>query len=353
MKKRFLVPVWQWLVVLVVVLYTAPSVWAMATFQQYTQAVGLYRSGNYQQAYQQFSSLTKAHPEDVRLPYYMGLTAVRLGKIDQAKHFYETVLTIAPKSLVAPYAKQGLALLQEAQKLDAPPHPPLSVTLNPTEKAVIPNPAGSAVAMQAIDASQPSAKHNNLVAQWQKTHPVAKVSPVTSVNSSASAQSVQPIPNEKPVQPALPASEPVGVVSTMPASNTVTASKEIAISPAMLAASATGAAGVAPVATTPATAQTAAEAQLQQQQQLMQTMMMMQLMGGSGGGNSGGGGGNNANPMAMMLPMMMQQQQQQNPAGGTGVANPFSGIDPKMMSDMMTQGMMNNLDLFSDSKKDN
>jgi len=348
MKKRFLVPVWQWLVVLFVVLCASPSVWAMATFQQYTQAVGLYRSGQYTQAYQQFSSLMKAHPEDVRLPYYMGLTAVRLGKIDQAKHFYETVLTIAPKSLVAPYAKQGLALLQEAQKLDAPPHPPLSATLNPTEKAVMPNPTGSAVAMQAIDASQPPAKHNNLVAQWQKTHPVVKPSPDISVNGASSS-------TEKPVQPELPASEPVGVVSTMPASNTVTTSKEIAISPAMLAVSATGAAGVAPVPTTPARAQTAAEAQLQQQQQLMQTMMMMQMMGGSGGGNSGGGGGNNANPMAMMLPMMMmQQQQQQNPAGGTtGVANPFSGIDPKMMSDMMTQGMMNNLDLFSDSKKDN
>jgi hypothetical protein len=352
MKKRFLVPVWQWLVVLFVVLYTTPSVWAMATFQQYTQAVGLYRSGQYTQAYQQFSSLMKAHPEDVRLPYYMGLTAVRLGKIDQAKHFYETVLTIAPKSLVAPYAKQGLALLQEAQKLDAPPHPPLSATLHPAEKAVIPNPTGSAVAMQAIDANQPPAKHNNLVAQWQKTHPVVKANPDISAMSATSAQ---PISNEKPVQPLLPASEPVGVVSTMPASNTVTAPKEIGISPAMLAVSATGSAGVAPVvATTPATAQTAAEAQLQQQQQLMQTMMMMQMMGGSGGGNSGGGGGNNANPMAMMLPMMMmQQQQQQNPAGGTGVANPFSGIDPKMMSDMMTQGMMNNLDLFSDSKKDN
>jgi hypothetical protein len=344
MKKRFLVPVWRLLVVLFVVICTTPSVWAMATFQQYTQAVGLYRSGQYSQAYQQFSSLMKAHPEDVRLPYYMGLTAVRLGKIDQAKHFYETVLTIAPKSLVATYAKQGLALLQEAQKLDAPPHPPLSATLNPTEKNVMPQPAGSAVAMQAIDASQPSAKPNNLVAQWQKTHPVTKVSPDISAHSTASVQSVQP---------ELPASEPVGVVSSMPTAMS-TPAKEIAISPAMLAVSATGSAGVAPMATTPATVQTPAEAQLQQQQQLIQTMMMMQMMGGSGGGNSGGGGGNNANPMAMMLPMMMmQQQQQQNPAGGTGVANPFSGIDPKMMSDMMTQGMMNNLDLFSDSKKDN
>jgi hypothetical protein len=354
MKKRFLVPVWRLLVVLFVVICTTPSVWAMATFQQYTQAVGLYRSGQYSQAYQQFSSLMKAHPEDVRLPYYMGLTAVRLGKIDQAKHFYETVLTIAPKSLVAPYAKQGLALLQEAQKLDAPPNPPLSITLNPTEKVSISSPAGSAVAMQAIDVSQPSAKHNNLVAQWQKTHPVTKASSDISEMNATSVQSAQPITNEKPVQPALPASEPVGVVSTMPTAMS-TPAKEIAISPAMLAVSATGSAGVAPIATTPATAQTAAEAQLQQQQQLMQTMMMMQMMGGSGGGNSGGGGGNNANPMAMMLPMMMmQQQQQQNPAGGTtGVANPFSGIDPKMMSDMMTQGMMNNLDLFSDSKKDN
>jgi hypothetical protein len=31
----------------------------------------------------------------------------------------------------------------------------------------------------------------------------------------------------------------------------------------------------------------------------------------------------------------------------------MAGMDPKVMSDMMTQGMMNNLDLFSDSKKDN
>ena len=148
--------------------------------------------------------------------------------------------------------------------------------------------------------------------------------------------------------------EPAGVISTPSAVTFNTDPKEMAISPAMLAVSPTGSAGVAPTAVQSPATQTPEQSQQQQQQQLMQTMMMMQLMGGSGGGNAGGSG-NNANPMAMMLPLMMMQQQQ-NSAGATGTAplvNPMSGIDPKMMSDMMTQGMMNNLDLFSDSKKDN
>ncbi len=324
------------------------STWAMASFQQYTQAVGLYRSGQYTQAYQQFSGLMQAHPDDVRLPYYMALTAVRLGKVDQAKRYYETILTIAPKSLVAPYAKQGLALLQEAQKLDAPPSPS-SVSAKPVAVSTI----------QPVASVSRASQHNTLVAQWQKTHPVKAAIPTTTASSTLEAK-----PEINAVQNAqLPvSSEPSGVISTVPSTMPVASSKEIGISPAMLAVSATGSAGVAPVAqpptatTMPPVAQTAEQLQLQQQQQnqqLMQTMMMMQMMGGSGGG-ANGGNSNGANPMAMMLPMMMMQQQQQTPTAGGGVpANPFSGIDPKMMSDMMTQGMMNNLDLFSDSKREN
>ena len=127
----------------------------------------------------------------------------------------------------------------------------------------------------------------------------------------------------------------------------------MAISPAMLAVSPTGSAGVASTDIQSPTTQTPEQSQQQQQQQMMQTMMMMQLMGGSGGGNAGGSG-NNSNPMAMMLPLMMMQQQQNSAgAGSTPLTNPMAGMDPKVMSDMMTQGMMNNLDLFSDSKKDN
>jgi hypothetical protein len=341
----------KFLTVLMLLLLTVgsmPTAWGIANFQQYTQAVGLYRSGSYPQAYQQFSSLMKAHPEDVRLPYYLGLTAVRLGKIEQAKRFYETVITIAPKSLVAPYAKQGLALLVEAETLDAPikPHRSSGTTAS-AEKPMMPIPSATLPTPVTTIPTKP----NTLVAQWQKTHP-----------TTLSAKTMnQPIDNNTPTLVAekpLSVAEPAGVISTIPPKLVDATPKEIGISPAMLAVSPTGSAGVAPTNTVPASvAQTPAEIQAQQQQQMMQTMMMMQMMGGSGGGNSGSGNsGGNSNPMAMMLPMMMmQQQQQQNPAGagGTAPANPFSGIDPKMMSDMMTQGMMNNLDLFSDSKKDN
>jgi hypothetical protein len=315
MKHPRFQPYWVHLtcyfLLLIVSAPTLSTGWAIAPFQQYTQAITLYRAGQYTQAYQQFSRLMAAHPDDVRLPYYMGLTAVRLGKIDQAKQFYETAIAIAPNSLVAPYAKKGLALLQEAQTIDSPPQPSNSSGNN--------------------SLSVPS-KHNTLVAQWQKTHPATQPTPATPIAPTRG------VPTDQ-----LPVSEPINVVSTLPTAPP----KEISISPAMLAVSPTGSAGVA-VTPQPASA-TTADAQ-QQQQQLMQTMMMMQLMDGGGSTNN-----RSANPMTMMLPMMMMQQQQQNATGGStaGLVNPFSGLDPKMMSDMMTQDMMNNLDLFSESKKDN
>jgi hypothetical protein len=320
--------------------------WAIAPLKQYTQAVGVYRAGQYPQAYQQFANLMQAHPEDVRLPYYMALTSVRLGKLEQAQRFYEVVLSIAPKSLVAPYAKQGLALLTQAQQpptLDAPPS------------------VGAAVMPQSsITTPTGTTQRNTLVAEWQKRHPPIVV-PATPANASfvdankvipqtsSAITSQSPPPNAALAMPSLsiPTVSAVVPPSAAQSQNTVT---EVSITPAMVMPTKT--IPIAPTVAIP-TLTDANTTAAQQQQQLMQTMMMMQLMNGAGGGNNSGG--SNSNPMAMMMPLMMMQQQNAATAGTNNnlPQNPFGGLDPKTMSDLMTQGMMNNLDLFSDSKKNN
>lgn len=333
------------------VLFVTPVVtWAIAPLKAYTQAVGLYRSGQYIQAFQQFSALMQANPEDVRLPYYLALTSVRLGKLEQAQRFYEVVLSIAPKSLVAPYAKQGLTLLKQAElqppSLDAPPTVgggAMTVvdagrinTITPTVQLNRTGGSGSGTAV--------TTGRNTLVAEWQKRHP-------TTVPALPSANT--PVV----VMPALslPATPTVPAVQS-PFSTTGT---EVSITPAMVTAAKAGQTPLVPsvgggnTASTTTTTPEQQAAAAQQQQQLMQTMMMMQLMNGANTGNTATGGGGN-NPMAMMLPLMMMQQNNTTVGGAnTAPLNPFGGIDPKTMSDLMTQGMMNNLDLFSDSKRNN
>lgn len=356
-----------------VLLVTPVVTWAIAPLKAYTQAVDLYRSGQYAQAFQQFSALMQANPEDVRLPYYLALTSVRLGKLEQAQRFYEVVLSIAPKSLVAPYAKQGLALLQQAQlqppSLDAPPSVGGgAITLVDagrinTTTTVQPNRVGGSGSGTAVTTGR-----NTLVAEWQKRHPTVGISPIATTRMSNNPVSAV-VGGVSTTVPALPQANTPAVAMpalSLPATATVpsvqslpsTTSTEVSITPAMVTAakmgqaplvSSVGLGNTVPTATTTPEQQSAAA---QQQQQLMQTMMMMQLMNGANTGNTTTGGGNN--PMAMMLPLMMMQQNNTAVGGGNNTPlNPFGGIDSKTMSDLMTQGMMNNLDLFSDNKRNN
>jgi Tetratricopeptide repeat len=81
---------------------------------------------------------------------------------------------------------------------------------------------------------------------------------------------------------------------------------------------------------------------------MMQQMMMFSAMTSGGGGMGGGGGGNNS--MSWMLPLMMQQQQAQ--PTGTGESAAMPAIDPGVMSQMIQQSMMGNMDFFG-SKNNN
>jgi hypothetical protein len=84
----------------------------------------------------------------------------------------------------------------------------------------------------------------------------------------------------------------------------------------------------------------------QAQQPLLNQLLMMQMMAGGGGGN----GGNN-NPMGGMLPLLLMQQQQASAPGKPGELP--QGLDPKVMSELMSQSWLNNMDLFNNNNNDN
>ena len=92
----------------------------ISTFQD---AVSLYRQGHFMQASEVFNVLRQEHPEDSRAMYYWAMSQAQLGRYEQAKQGYETVIALDPNGKAAPLAERGLAALPdlEAQQLDGPP----------------------------------------------------------------------------------------------------------------------------------------------------------------------------------------------------------------------------------------
>lgn len=83
--------------------------------------VKAYREGNYKQAERIFAALHKQAPENTQYTYYLAIANAQLGRFQQAKRYYEEIVTLEPNGKAASLARQGLSYLPKESELDLPP----------------------------------------------------------------------------------------------------------------------------------------------------------------------------------------------------------------------------------------
>ena len=71
-------------------------------------AIKLYKAGNYTQSYLTFSDLVKKDSSNALAYYYLGMSSVQLGKIEEAINCYNKVVELSPKGVLGSYAKKGI-----------------------------------------------------------------------------------------------------------------------------------------------------------------------------------------------------------------------------------------------------
>ncbi len=318
-------------------------VWAAAPSPAYQQALQAYRQGQYAQATAQFKILALQYPEDTRLPYYLALLAVRQNQLQQAEAYYQQVLLLEPQGPVAPFAQKGLALLAMAKQQQEA----TQKAAQTAAKAAASNTPNGAPSLRELTGLQPTF--------GKSAHPPMPKPPVFGHAVDGTPNVTEPMDKPPAFATAEAPAKTTPMATEAPANEanmgrTPSTFKEGSQTTAV--ASTPSSATPAATSATPALPADAAALAQQQQQQLMQQMMMMQMMSSMGGG----GNNSNSNPMAMMAPLLMMQQQQQATTGGAAAGvgalptSPFGGIDPKMLGDMMSQSMLNNMDLLGGGK---
>ena len=322
-------------------------VWAAVPSPAYQQALQAYRQGQYAQATVQFKTLALQYPEDTRLPYYLALLAVRQNQLQQAEAYYQQVLLLEPQGPVAPFAQKGLALLAMAKQQQEASQK----TAEKAAKAAASNTPNGAPSLRELTGLQPTF--------GASAHPPTPKPPVFGHAVDGTPNITEPLETPRDKPPMAVTAEPSAKTTPMATEAPPPTETAVGRTPSTFkeGSPTTAVASTPPPATTPTPSVPSAEAAAlaqQQQQQLMQQMMMMQMMSSMGGG--GGSNSNSMNPMAMMAPMLMMQQQQQATSGGAAAGvgalpnSPFGGIDPKMLGDMMSQSMLNNMDLLGGGK---
>lgn len=83
--------------------------------------VKAYREGNYKPAERIFAALHKQAPENTQYTYYLAIANAQLGRFQQAKRYYEEIVTLEPNGKAASLARQGLSYLPKENELDLPP----------------------------------------------------------------------------------------------------------------------------------------------------------------------------------------------------------------------------------------
>ena len=95
-----------------------------------TEAIKLYKSGNYTNAYMALNAIVKKDQTNALAYYYLAMTEVQLGKIDDAVKNYETVIKMSPNGVLGSYAKKGKKCVETPEKC----HEPEVVQNNDTEE---------------------------------------------------------------------------------------------------------------------------------------------------------------------------------------------------------------------------
>ena len=83
-------------------------------------AIKLYKAGDYTNAYSSLKEIVKKENANALTYYYLAMTEVQLGKIDEAIRDYETVMKMSPNGVLGSYAKKGKKCVETPNKCHEP-----------------------------------------------------------------------------------------------------------------------------------------------------------------------------------------------------------------------------------------
>ena len=103
-----------------------------ATTPETAEAIKLYKSGNYTEAYLKLTKLTAKEADNALAKYYLAMTCVKLGKRTDAIINYDAVMGLSPNGVLGSYAKKGKRCVEDPYRCHEPEVDPK--TLNDTEE---------------------------------------------------------------------------------------------------------------------------------------------------------------------------------------------------------------------------
>lgn len=89
------------------------------TSSELTEAIKLYKAGNYSQCHTQLEEIVKNDPSNALAYYYLGMTATQLGRKGEAILNYDRAITLTPRTNnLKRYAEKGKRCLETPDKCE-------------------------------------------------------------------------------------------------------------------------------------------------------------------------------------------------------------------------------------------
>ena len=112
MKKNLLI------IFSLIILTTTCQTYAKSSVStELTDAIKMYKSGNYSECYYKLEQVIKSEPANALAYYYMAMTSAQIGKKDEAIANYDKTITLIPESNnLNRYAKKGKRCLETPDK---------------------------------------------------------------------------------------------------------------------------------------------------------------------------------------------------------------------------------------------
>jgi tetratricopeptide (TPR) repeat protein len=83
-------------------------------------AIKAYKSGNYTSAYSALTKIVNDDPSNALAYYYLAMTNVQLGMVNDAIQNYDVVMRMSPNGVLGSYAKKGKKCIETADKCNEP-----------------------------------------------------------------------------------------------------------------------------------------------------------------------------------------------------------------------------------------
>ena len=77
-----------------------------------SSAIKLYKAGNYAQCYTSLQQVIKNEPANALAYYYLAMSAVQVGKKEEAINNYEKVISLSPSDKLTKYAEKGKVCIE-------------------------------------------------------------------------------------------------------------------------------------------------------------------------------------------------------------------------------------------------